>query len=121
MRPGFFFLTSLLCFGILTPGLGEAVPRTKTGACRAPLPTSTRKLEQRRYRVYYPRTLYGLLKFYRKLFGSRNPNYRVTKLFALSHVVAYHLRNLRPHASWKGLNLVYYRRKEQLQIFVLCK
>ena len=72
----------------------NAGPRTKRGVCGSVLPTSSKLIGKQRYSLWYPKTMYSLLKFYRKVFGSRNPSYKVTKLFALPKVVAYHLQNL---------------------------
>lgn len=99
----------------------NAGPRTKRGVCGSVLPTSSKLIGKQRYSLWYPKTMYSLLKFYRKVFGSRNPSYKVTKLFALPKVVAYHLQNLSGNSRWKGMNLVHYKRKGRLQIYVICK
>ncbi len=118
-----FFLgfVLILAFGFTAASVVSAGPRTKRGVCGSVLPNSSKPMGKQRYSVWYPKTMYELLKFYRKVFGSRNPDYKVSKLFALPGIVAYHLKNHSGKGGWKGMNLVHYKRKAKVQIYVICK
>tara|TARA_B100000609_G_scaffold199551_1_gene204053 strand:- start:32885 stop:33253 length:369 start_codon:yes stop_codon:yes gene_type:complete len=97
--------------------------RSKAGPCGSKLPSwGVQNIGKNRYRVSY-KSMPSLLKFYRKVYGYRNNKvtYRITKLFALRHVTAYHIRSLRKSTSWQGLNLVKYKRKGQMQVYVICR
>lgn len=97
-----------------------ASPRTQTGACGSVLPGNAQLVAKHRYNIPHMSNMYELLKFYRKVFGRNNTDYSVSKLLALPHVVAYHIKNHGGQGSWKGMNLVHYRHRNRMQIFVLC-
>ncbi|TNE44160.1 MAG: hypothetical protein EP343_30880 [Deltaproteobacteria bacterium] len=115
---GFVLILAFL-FGAIS--IASAGPRTKRGACGSVLPNSSKSIGKQRYSVWYPKTMYSLLKFYRKVFGSRNPDYKVSKLFTVPGIVAHHLKNNSGKGRWKGMNLVHYKRKGKVQIYVICK
>lgn len=112
-------LMTLAAF-VFFPTTTHAAPRTKRGVCGSVLPTSARSIGKNRYSVRY-RSMYSLRKFYRKVFGRRNPKIRVIKLLALPKVLVYHIKNLRSGSSWKGMNLTLYRRKGKISIYVICR
>lgn len=126
--PSFFTLCRVFLLGTFVVGgitgfaitQAQASTRTESGVCGSILPTNTQLVGKNRYRVSYVRSMYELLKFYRKVFGRDNTDYPVTRLLALPHVVAYHIQNKSGRGSWKGMNLVHYRRKSQMQIYVIC-
>ena len=115
-----FFFLLLVVTGFCVVNQAHASPRTKQGKCGSVLPTSARWIGKNRYRVNY-RSMYSLRKFYRKVFGRRNPRIRVIKLLALPKVLVYHIKNLRKSSRWAGMNLTLYRRKGKMNIFVICR
>ena len=121
MRYSFFIFSFVIFSWTAAPQLAHTAPRTKRGDCGAVLPTSSQKIAPRRNNISYPRTMYRLLRYYRKVFGSHNTNYPVTRLFTLPRVIAYHIKNKRKRSRWSGMNLVYYKRKGRLQIYVICR
>lgn len=97
-------------------------PRTEAGPCGSVLPIRSRRIAKNRYVVTYHRALSGILKMYGKVYGKKNPNYRMTRLFSLSNVVAYHLKSKSTSTRWAGLNITWYtKRRDALQIFVICR
>ncbi len=62
----------------------------------------------------------GILKFYRKVYGSDGKNYKLRRLFVLRHVSAYHLRSLNSSSGWSGINVAFYRNRRQLPPSNLC-
>jgi hypothetical protein len=121
MNRWIFCLTLIAFLGIVLCEFARANPRTQRAACDAVIPHSANSIAPHRYNVYFPRSMDGLLRFYRQVFGSNDPNYRVIKLFYLPQVIAYHIKNMNSRSKWAGINLVYYKQKGQLQIYVLCR
>lgn len=114
-----------LCLGLSLGWLYpvDASPSSKRGACGAMVPKGAAELGGGRYSSGGYEDIDGVLKFYRKVYGSDGKNYKVRRLFVLRKVSAYHLRSLNSSSDWSGINIAFYRnrRNYRLQIYVICR
>lgn len=101
----------------------QANPSSKRGSCGAMVPKGSEDLGGGRYSSGGYEDIDGILKFYRKVYGSDGKNYKLRRLFVLRHVSAYHLRSLNSSSGWSGINVAFYRNRRQyrLQIYVICR
>ncbi len=116
-----YFLGVMLFLFLFISPVQRAEARGRPGVCGSTLPRwGYRYLGKHRYATAY-RSMPKLLKFYRKLFGYRSKKYKVIHMFSLPNVTAYHIKSLVPSTRWAGLNLTYYRLRNEMQIFVICR
>ncbi|MCK6510058.1 hypothetical protein L6R29_08840 [Myxococcota bacterium] len=101
----------------------QASPSSKRGSCGVMVPKGSEDLGGGRYSSGGYEDIDGILKFYRKVYGSDGKNYKLRQLFVLRHVSAYHLRSLNSSSGWSGINVAFYRnrRNYRLQIYVICR
>ncbi len=116
---------SALCLGLSLGWLYpvHASPSSKRGVCGVMVPKGSAELGGGRYSSGGYEEIDGLLKFYRKVYGSDGKNYKLRRLFVLRKVSAYHLRSLNSSSGWSGINIAFYRnrRNYRLQIYVICR
>ncbi|MCB9638314.1 MAG: hypothetical protein H6727_05305 [Myxococcales bacterium] len=118
----------IACFALVAafawmPSAAQAGPSTKRGACGALIPKGSSEMGGRRFSGGGYESLDGLLKFYRKVYGSDGKRYKKRRLFSLQKVTAYHLRSLDESTGWSGINIAFYRnrRRYRLQIYIICR
>lgn len=112
----------LLAFALL-PSLASAQPKFQVADCGAVIPSGASSLGARRYAASGYSDLFGLRKFYNKVFGSGSKRIDISLLVSTSAVTAYHIRSTSPETRWQGINIAHYRSNSAapLQIFILCR
>lgn len=114
-----FLLFALLSFPSAS---AFAQPKFRVADCDAVVPSGASSLGPRRYASGYS-DLYGLRKFYNKVFGSKSNRIEISLLVSTSAVTAYHIRSTSPTTRWQGMNIAHYRSNSSapVQIYILCR